>query len=327
MKNLLGLFIFTLFISNFVVKSQVLCGPPNGDLDCYTDNPCIEGICNFMTGLCQFIIHCSTESSEQSCQESDCESIDPCVISYCNPDPSDSLKCIVEDKECPSIGSCEIGYCNETTGDCQLNWICPDPASENPCIPSDCYTDDLCFPGICNPDPNGEHCVITELVCPENDNCLQWHCNSTLGCQSIDFCTENPIPTPTPTPTPTQEPTDIPVIPTLTPTEEPTEEPTVEPSEEPSDEPSYESTEEQSKEISEEPTEEPTDFPETPSVTPTQSPTLEPTLTPNVTPNPNVKCYEYFDCPPGFNCLQISNFSYSCISKYFKDNCLTYRFK
>ncbi|KAM9981200.1 hypothetical protein ACTFIY_003499 [Dictyostelium cf. discoideum] len=68
----------------------------------------------------------------------------------------------------------------------------------------------------------------------------------------------------------------------------------------------------------------------TSTTTSTTSTTFNPTTISTgstLPPRPIAVCNENIDCPPHYCCYQISRHSYTCISKYFEDQCSPDRLK
>ncbi|KAN0024666.1 hypothetical protein ACTFIV_009075 [Dictyostelium citrinum] len=289
-------FLILILVCINLIKSQE-CSDSS---ECPGDGGCMIGIC--LNGNCVQDDICGVTIGGDyfPCEDWECVPESSCHYSTCNPDPWGYPRCFTGLIDCPDVGSCEMGLCNVTTGECEVTWICDEQAeSEEPCLPEDCISDDLCRPAYCNPDPTGEKCLVTEVACPEGDLCTRYLCNSTTGkCDPIDYCS---TPTDTPTATPTVTPTATPTVtPTATPTATPTSTPTATPTVSPT---------------------------VTPTVTPSVTPTHSPTHSPKPPPRPRAECIEKVDCPPHYCCFQISKYAYTCISKFFEENCFPDRFR
>ncbi|KAN0015365.1 hypothetical protein ACTFIU_008096 [Dictyostelium citrinum] len=229
--------------------------------------------------------------------------------------------CVSADRDCDDGDACTLDFCTEGTG-CEHAYIIGCRCDE-----SNCNTTDLCFPKQC--DENSEHCIMSVVYCPETDDCPNPYCEEGICmCGDITTTTTSII-TSEATTTSTTTTTTTTSLPTTA--SETTATTTLNPT-----------TSSTTSTLST----------TSPSLT-TTSTTFIPTTTTDFTtvshtteistiysstigtissttttlPRPIAVCNENIDCPPHYCCYQISKHSYTCISKYFEDQCFPDRLK
>ncbi|KAN0003578.1 hypothetical protein ACTFIZ_009725 [Dictyostelium cf. discoideum] len=247
--------------------------------------------------------------------------------------------CVEADRDCDDGDACTLDFCTEGTG-CEHSYIIGCRCDE-----SNCNTTDLCFPKQC--DENSEHCIMSVVECPPTDDCPNPYCeegNCLCEIESTTTTTSIITSEATTTSTPTTSTTSTTSLPTTTTsvttlttstTLNPTTMSTISPTTTMSTTTTTMSTTSPS-------TTSTTFIPTTTTDLTTVSHTTElstiysstigttsstTTTGSTLPPRPMAVCNENIDCPPHYCCYQISKHSYTCISKYFEDQCSPDRLK
>ncbi|KAN0003579.1 hypothetical protein ACTFIZ_009726 [Dictyostelium cf. discoideum] len=240
--------------------------------------------------------------------------------------------CVEADRDCDDGDACTLDFCTEGTG-CEHSYIIGCRCDE-----SNCNTTDLCFPKQC--DENSEHCIMSVVECPPTDDCPNPYCEdgnclcvieSTTTTTSIITSEATTTSTPTTSttsttslPTTTTSVTTLTTSTTLNPTTMSTTSPTTTIS---TTSPSTTSTT-----FIPTTTTDLTTVSHTTELSTIYSSTIGTTSSTTTTgstlpPRPMAVCNENIDCPPHYCCCQISKHSYTCISKYFENQCSPDRLK
>ncbi|KAN0035179.1 hypothetical protein ACTA71_004440 [Dictyostelium dimigraforme] len=230
--------------------------------------------------------------------------------------------CVEADRDCDDGDICTLDFCTEGTG-CEHSYI-----TGCRCDESYCNTTDLCFPKHC--DENLVHCITEPVECPPSEECPNAFClDGACFCGDITTTTSvitSEVTTTTATSFPTTSTT------TGLTTLNPTTSLTISPTTTTATTTSSPSTTTSSTTFIPTTTTDLTTVSHTTELSTIYSSTIGTTSSTTTSgstlpPRPIAECYENIDCPPNYCCFQISKYSYTCISKYFEDQCFPDRLK